>query len=289
MKISMSEITTLPAALADDLPAFAAAGFADVEIQVAKVQAYLRDHEMGELIDLLQRLNLNAVGAIGLAPQGPALLLSEGGSADSYLAGLRQEFEICRALGIGAIGIGADAARWSDGSPWQSRAIANLRRAGRMAADHGLRIGVEFMSLGAPVGPFVLDTLAETRSLVGEAGDPAVGVNVDFFHHYRGGGTVGELAALDGDEIVCVHVTDCGAGDPETLGDGDRLLPGDGVLRLAAYRDAILGTGYDGFWAIELLNEALWSRPLGEVADVCLARMRTFAGISPEGMRSAAH
>jgi 2-keto-myo-inositol isomerase len=280
MKISMSEITTLPAPLVEDLPAFAAAGFDAVEIQIAKVERYLEEHTIGALVDLLAKLDLKPTGAIGLAPTGPALLLSNGAQLDSYLSGLRRELEICRDLGIDNIGIGADAARWMTHPTWQKSAVDNLRRAGRMAADHGLRIGVEFMSLGAPIGPFVLDTLVATRELVGEAGDPAVGVNVDFFHHFRGGGTVEELAALGTDEIVGVHVTDVRDLPKNELGDGDRMLPGDGVIPLADYRQAILSTGYQGYWTLELLNEELWKNPLVETARIGLAAMRKFEALN---------
>lgn len=279
MKISMSEITTLPAPLEEDLPAFAAAGFDAAEIQVAKVQRYLDRHEIGELVDLLAGHGLKATGAIGLAPSGPALLLSRGAQFETYLAGLRREFEICKALGIDNIGIGADASRWVDDPAWQKGAVGNLRRAGRMAADHGLRIGVEFMSLGEPIGPFVLDTLAETRRLVGEANDPAVGVNVDFFHHFRGGGSVAELASLGRGEFVGVHVTDARDMAKSNLGDGDRVLPGDGVIPVGDYCDAIMSTGYDGYWTLELLNEDLWKKPPLDAARIGLASMRAFMAL----------
>ena len=31
-----------------------------------------------------------------------------------------------------------------------------------MAAEHNVRLAIEFMSLGAPIGPFVLDSLGDS-------------------------------------------------------------------------------------------------------------------------------
>ncbi len=133
------------------------------------------------------------------------------------------------------------------------------------------------MSLGAPIGPFVLETLAATRELVGGVGEAAVGVNV--FHDFRGGSVV-ELAALGRTEIVGVHVTDVPDLPNAELGDGDRMLPGDGVIPLAEYRKAILSTGFGGYKTLELLNEELWKKPPVDVARIGLATMRRFAGLA---------
>lgn len=56
-----------------------------------------------------------------------------------------------------------------------------------------------------------------------------MGVNVDLFRHFRGVSVV-ELAALSRAEIVGVHVTDVPDLPKAELGDGDRMLPGDGVI-----------------------------------------------------------
>lgn len=277
MKICMSEITTLPLPLSEDLPAFAKAGFRAVELSIDKTNRFIASSSLERLVGLLSDLEMTATGAIGLAPQGPALLLARGATFDDYLKLLREQFELCRALGIAQIGIGADASKWRDEEVWQPGAVANVKRAAEMAADNGIRIGLEFMSLGAPIGPFILDTLAETKAMVGEVDHPAVGYNIDFFHHYRGGGNVEELATADPARIIGVHVTDVGPRERQALGDGDRVLPGDGVLPVMDYRDALIAAGYDGYWVLELLNEALWKRDAVIVAEMGKRAMDQFA------------
>jgi len=276
LKISMSQITMMRHSLEEDLPAIAAAGFKGVEISLEKARQFLITHEVAQLREMLASLDLCATGAIGLAASGPALLLSHGTWEKDYFATLLQQFELCKALKIDHIGIGADHIKWVSEENWTRNAEKNLRKAARMAADFDMRIGLEFLSLAAPVGPFILDCLAKTRALVETVGDEHLGINVDFFHHYRSGGTDNELSALPGEIIVGVHVTDVAEGASWTLGDGDRLLPGQGVLPLTAWRDALLRTGFDGYFVLELLNESLWQMPPERVAHLGMAAMTQF-------------
>ncbi len=277
MKISMSQITTMPLPLADDLPAFSRAGFTATELQVDKVNRFIATASVEALVDMLEALKLKPTGAIGLAPSGPALLLARGSVFDEYLKSLREQLELCRRIGIDQIGIGADASKWREEASWQSGAVANIREAAKIADATGVRIGLEFMSLGAPIGPFILDTLSETRKIVGEVDRASVGYNIDLFHHYRGNGTVDELKTVKASDVVGVHVTDVGPGDKPALGDGDRVLPGDGVAPMIGYRDALIGAGYDGYWTLELLNEKLWKLAPEETSRLGLAAMHTFA------------
>lgn len=278
MKIAISQITTLPTPLEEDLPAFAAAGFEAVELSIEKANKFVAANSVGALKALLDQHGLKATGAIGLAPDGPALLLSQGHGLDDYLASLRSQLALCQALGCRVLGIGADAGRWLTDPSWRKSAAGNLRKAGALAADHGVTIAVESLSLGPPIGPFVLETLRDTLALVREAGHPALGLSLDFFHHFRSGGTAEEFAALEGTLIADVHVTDVVGLPKESLDDGDRVLPGEGVAPIAAYRDAILSTGYDGYWTLELLNKELWALDVSEAARLSRRGMQGFVG-----------
>ena len=126
MKIAISEITTLPAPLEADLAAYSAAGFSAVELSLEKVGRFLATHPIDALQELLHVNRLTAAGAISLAPAGPALLLSRGEQLADYLAELRSELDLCATLGIGVLGVGADARRWLADAAWQAAARDNL-------------------------------------------------------------------------------------------------------------------------------------------------------------------
>jgi 4-hydroxyphenylpyruvate dioxygenase len=277
MKIAISQITTLPAPLEEDLPAYSAAGFRAVELSMEKTQRFLESNSIERLHSLLYKNRLTPSGAIGLAPSGPALLLSTGADLSAYLDSLRLQLRLCNALRIPVLGVGADARRWMTGERWRRSAIGNLRKAAVMASDHSVTLALEFMSLGPPIGPFLLDSLRETLALVEEAAHPALGISIDFFHHFRGSGTVADIEKVPGGLIANVHVTDVGGLPAESLTDGDRMLPGEGNAPIGAYRDAILAAGYDGYWTLELLNEDLWKLDVTEAAALSARAMQGFA------------
>jgi sugar phosphate isomerase/epimerase len=276
MRTGISQLTTYPSETEADLAAYCAAGFRAVELSLEKVERFLAAHSVDALRDLLDRHGLVASAAIGLAPSGPALLLSQRTARDDYFTSLRSQLELCRALRIPVLGIGADASRWMESDRWRPGAVENLRRAADMADGHGVRLAIESLSLDPPIGPFVLDSLRATLDLLDAAGDPRLGLSIDFFHHYRSGGTAAELAGLAATEIANVHVTDVKAGPLAALGDADRVLPGEGAAPVAAYRDAILSTGYDGYWTLELLNPDLWRLDPAEAAALSAAAMQRF-------------
>lgn len=277
MKISISELTTYPANLDDELAAYSEAGFHAVELSLEKIGKYLTGRPTTVLEELLAELGLTASGAVSFAPQGPSMLLSSGAAFDRYLASLRPQLALCENLGIRVVGVGADAERWRLNVDWHPQAIRNLRTAAAVAADHDIRLAIEYLSLGEPIGPFLLDTLAKTKALVDAADHPSLGLCVDFFHHFRGGGTALELGSLSSGEIANVHVTDVKAKVRQALGDADRAMPGAGVAPVANYRDAIIATGYDGYWTLELLDPELWEQDVSVVAGEGVSAMREFS------------
>jgi len=268
MKIAISEITTLNADLETDVSAFAAAGWSALELSLEKAGAYLDTHSLAELAALLESKGLRPVAAIGLAPTGPGLFLARGADFDAYLASFRRQLEMCNALTIPCIGIGADPARGVEGDSWIEAAVANVRKAADVAQGHGVSIGIEALSLNPPIGPFLLAGLNETRAFVERVDHPAVGINFDVFHFIRSGGTLEDIARLSPGQVLHVHICDLPHMSPDDWEDKHRVMPGDGALPLAGIRDGLLARGYDGYWALELLNEDYWARPAAEVARI---------------------
>jgi sugar phosphate isomerase/epimerase len=281
MKVSISELTTYPAGLDAELAAYSMAGFSAVELSLEKIGRHLAGRSPAGLRDRLAELGLIASGAVSFAPKGPSMLLSSGDALERYLGGLREELALCRELGIRVLGIGADAQRWASSNSWRLQAVRNLRAAAAMADDHDVRLAIEYLSLGPPIGPFLLETLVETRALLEEADHPGLGLTIDFFHHFRGGGTPAELASLDRAEIANIHVTDVKQRERAALTDDDRVLPGMGNAPVTAYRDALVATGYEGCWTLELLNPELWTRAVDEVALQSIDAKRSFSVIRP--------
>jgi 2-keto-myo-inositol isomerase len=276
VKISISEITTLKASLEADLEAFAAAGWDALELSIEKADAYLAAHTLAELKALLANHGLKAVAAIGLAPKGPGVFLARGADFGAYMESLKRQVLMCENLAIPFLGIGADPARGVTGKDWVDGAVANVRVAADFAREHGITIGIESLSLGPPIGPFLLESLNETRAFVEKVDHPAVGINFDVFHFIRSGGTVQDIAAVKPGQIVHAHILDLPQMERLDWEDSHRVMPGDGALDLKGIRDALIASGFDGYWALELLNEDYWNRSPREVATIGKAAMEAF-------------
>ena len=142
-----------------------------------------------------------------------------------------------------------------------------------MLAKHDVRLGLEFLGPlvfrtrrtragaapadpaapppPAPV-PFVW-TLRETLAL-SEASGPNVGVTLDAWHWYHSGGTVADIRAAQASRIVHVHVSDAREMPPEQVQDNMRLLPGEGVIDLVGFFQALKAIGYQGGVAPETIG-----------------------------------
>ena len=148
-----------------------------------------------------------------------------------------------------------------------------LSAIGKVLAPHDMRIGIEFLGPlmfrrnrprpGAPPPdpnappppppvPFVW-TLPESLKLC-EASGPNVGVVLDAWHWYHSGGTTADIRAAQASRIVHVHVSDAKPMPPEDVLDNMRWLPGEGVIDLAGFFQALKAIGWTGGVAPETIG-----------------------------------
>lgn len=104
----------------------------------------------------------------------------------------------------------------------------------------------------APRVPFIW-TLLETVALAKESG-PNIGAVLDVWHWHHSGGTVADILATDPARIVHVHLSDARVMAPEDVRDNMRLMPGEGVIDLTAFLQALRKIGYAGGVAPEPLG-----------------------------------
>lgn len=135
---------------------------------------------------------------------------------------------------------------------------ANFRRhcdrlqiATPILADHGIRLGLEYVSpktrRADAAFPFI-HNLAALLELIDEVGHPNVGLMLDTFHWHCARETVADLAALPADRVVVVHVNDAPMDTPfGRLHVRERELPGQtGKIDLKGFMQALNQIGYDG-------------------------------------------
>lgn len=96
----------------------------------------------------------------------------------------------------------------------------------------------------APRIPFIW-TLPETVALARDSG-PNIGAVLDIWHWHHSGGTVADILATDPSRIVHVHLSDAKAMAPEDVRDNMRVMPGEGIIDIVGFFQALQKIGYAG-------------------------------------------
>jgi sugar phosphate isomerase/epimerase len=272
----ISQATTMSTPFADDLPAFARAGFAGVELWLTKLETFLESHSTREAANLLADLGLHAAAAAG---QG-GVLLATGEERRATWDHFRRRLDLLAELRVPTLVVAADPAPGAILGDYP-RAAESLAEAAELANHVGVRIALEFRK-----GSGICACLETATALVVESGAANAGVCLDLFHYYTGPSKFEDLGLLTGDMLAWVQLCDLSGTPREVAGDADRILPGDGDFRVGPVLDHLAGIGYDGGVSLELLNPSLWSVPPGFVADLgyqAMARVLGRAATVPDG------
>ncbi len=137
-----------------------------------------------------------------------------------------------------------------------------LREASRICADHGLRLGLEYVgtpSLAARFKfPFVR-RLPETLELLRRIDVPGTGLVLDSWHWWTAGDSLDALRQVRNEQVVAVDLNDAPAGvalaDQQ---DGRRELPAaTGVIPVEDFLRALAGMRFDGPVRAEPFNAPL--------------------------------
>ena len=104
-----------------------------------------------------------------------------------------------------------------------------------------------------------ISTLSQTLELIDKLGSDNLGVLLDCWQWYTSGGTVAELDALDGDQIVYAHINDAPVGrDVFAQIDEERMLPGvTGVIDIENFLKALNRHEFNGPVSVEPYNAEL--------------------------------
>jgi sugar phosphate isomerase/epimerase len=145
-------------------------------------------------------------------------------------------------------------------------------------AEIGKRHGIHYQIELIAYTPF--NTLEQGLKIIKDVGTGNLGMVVDFWHlHAAGINTPADVAAMDPNLIYDIHFCD---GRQPRLGEGWKedilrnYLPGEGDIDVQAWTNAVLSTGYDGWWAPELASPLHWEDDLLDISRVCLNNMSSY-------------
>src|ERR1700745_1760751 len=128
MKPCISEATTMAASFAEDVQAFAGAGFRAMEVWLTKLETHLQGNSLADTRRLLEDQQMTVAAA---SYQG-GLLLSQGEQRRVHFDHFRRRLELCQQLGIPTLLVVADFAAAVDATAL-GRALVSLKQAAQWA------------------------------------------------------------------------------------------------------------------------------------------------------------
>jgi sugar phosphate isomerase/epimerase len=144
-----------------------------------------------------------------------------------------------------------------------------------LARSH-CRLGLEFL------GPLHIRTqfphefiwrMPEMLEFAKECG-PNVGLTLDAWHWYHAGGTTEDILRAGKERIVVIHFDDSADLPAAQIRDNQRLLPGEGVINLTGFLQALQKIGYEDSLSVEVFGRGLKQMPPRESAKLCLDSSR---------------
>jgi sugar phosphate isomerase/epimerase len=189
---------------------------------------------------------------------------------DQALTQLADDAAFCAAIGCQKMMVVLPATSPTSKDEYRKVVRDRLAAISQVLQKSNVRLGIEFLGVqqfrmaragGPPPTPFIWN-LPEAASLAKDSGSN-IGVILDVWHWHHSGSTVADILAAGKERIVHVHVSDAKAQPPEEVRDNQRVMPGEGVIDLVGFFQALKKIGYDGGVSPE---------PLGRVPE----------GMSPE-------
>jgi sugar phosphate isomerase/epimerase len=270
MKLSLSEISTVYASLAEDVAAYAAAGFDGIGIWEMKLPeddaatiALVRDAGLGVancIPTVPSILPLRLPGMEG--PSDPAARIASLCASVRRLARFEPECVLCLTGPVGDLE--PDLAR--------EVVVDGLREVAAAAREAGVRFGLEPSHPVQHETVSFVNTIADAVALLEEAQLDDVGIMADTYNlwHERP-----EAFASISDRVTGLHVAD----EPPDLGRQDRVLPGEGGSRSRDVVRALAIAGWNGYLDVEIFStpDRFWGLPVDEaarLAHAAISRLR---------------
>ena len=121
----------------------------------------------------------------------------------------------------------------------------------------------------------ILHRLGQAMFVVIESGHPKACLLPDVYHTYKGGSDFHGFKQLSAHTVQVLHMNDYPADPPrETIGDRDRVMPGDGIAPLTQILRDLIANGSRAALSLELFNPAYWEQDPLAVAKTGLEKMK---------------
>jgi 4-hydroxyphenylpyruvate dioxygenase len=243
MKTSMATVC-LSGGLSEKLEAIAAAGFRGVEIFESDLLSY-----HGTPTEVAREMAALGLTAITFLPFRDFEGMPEPQRSRTFDRAERK-FDVMQEIGCDLLMVCSNVSPDSLGGI--DRAAADFRELGERAAKRGLRVGFEALAWGRHINDY-----RDAWEVVRRADHPAIGLVLDSFHACARKTDLKPIQAIPADRIFLVQLADAPWLDMDVLSWSRhfRCFPGQGDLPLVEFMQALLVTGYNGEFSLEIFND----------------------------------
>lgn len=136
--------------------------------------------------------------------------------------------------------------------------------AARILAEYNVRLGLEFLGPVHIRKAFPHEFIWKMPEMLefAESCGTNIGLLLDAWHWHHAGGTIDDILSAGKSRIVHIHFDDAPNLPPEQIKDNERLLPGEGVINLTGFLQALQKIGYTDALSVEVFG-----RPKSETPE----------------------
>ena len=264
--LNTSSINNSKVPVREQLKIAADAGYDAVELWLRDIDKYVA--ESGSLSDLAKEISDLGLGVDSAIAFGN-WIVDDAAQRKAGLEQCKRDMEVVAAIGgtrIAAPPVGATKEPGLDLKAAGERYHA-LLEVGKAA---GVAPQLELWGFSKN-----LSTLEEVLFVAAAAKHPDACVLLDVYHMYKGGSDFSNVGLIPATKMHCLHMNDYPA-EPgrETIGDADRVYPGDGIAPMDWILRTLVDNGFTGTLSLELFNRTYWEQPAAEVARTGIEKMR---------------
>ena len=256
-QLAINSVSTRHRNLEEALDAYADAGFKNVEFALPHVKGWMKEgREVSDARRLLEERGLHAIGGF---EAGVACFSSGDAQAANHALHL-ENARLIHDLGGGTLVVGTDGPPQVNVEALDTVAEV-FNSLARQIEGLDVTIAIEFN--WSPL----IKSLKSALRVAEQVSHPQVGVLFDPAHFYVTSTKFEHLTPEAVHWIKHCHFNDM-RDKPGELSDcnGDRVLPGEGILDLRGLIARLEEYGYSGYFSIEMFNEGLWQMPAKEAA-----------------------
>ncbi len=256
--------------ITEEIDIAAKAGYTGIEPWLGKLNEYKNDG--GSLKDLRKRIDdhgLTIESAIGFARW---IVDDDAQRAKGLEEEAKRDMDLLAQLGAKRIAAPPAGAR---GTVDPMAAAERYRALLEIGDEIGVVPQIEMWGGNRSIG-----RVSTAIYIALEAGHPSACFLGDVYHTYKGGSDFDALKMLGPQALQVFHWNDYPADPPrETIGDGDRVYPGDGVAPITDIVKGFLQVGAAPALSLELFNKKYWAMDPLEAAKVGIEKMK--ASVAP--------